>query len=370
VNGDRAAGPIGRFLAARVEEGWMPGAVWWVEGPHGPIDRGAVGWASVEPERRLLDEHTPFDLASLTKPLCTALLLTLLEREARLDPGQPVSRWLEAMRESAFSQTSLLDLATHRGGLPAWRPLYLNASDRRGYLEQIARELPAVPAGETLYSDLGYILLGMVIEEATGQSLDGLFRDRVVSACGDPRIGFAAGDYGDAASTERGNAYERRMADVDGSVHPWRHSILRGQVHDANAWSLGGVAGHAGLFGTAEAVADIARELLRATKLPLGYQERESLLRPRHGAGGRTVGMVVASHSGAARGILPSSAPGHTGFTGTSLWVDPPSGRLFVLLTNRVHPEVDRRDFQRIRRGFHRLAIRVSGGTERALTLE
>lgn len=370
MSGEGAPDSIRRFLASRIEEGWMPGAAWWVEGPQGTIDRGAVGWAAIDPERRPLGEDTPFDLASLTKPLCTALLLALLEREKRLELGQPVSRWLEAMRSSAFSGASLLDLATHRSGLAAWRPLYLHASDRRGYVAQIARELPAVPAGQTLYSDLGYILLGMVIEEATGQSLDRLFRERVAQPLGDPRIGFASGDYVDAAATEKGNAYEQRMAGADGEGHPWRGAVLRGHVHDANAWGLGGVAGHAGLFGTIEAVAAVARELLRPTGLPLGEAERERLLRSRPGDEGRTVGMVVAAHSGAARGILPSMAPGHTGFTGTSLWLDPPSGRFFVLLTNRVHPEVERRDFQRIRRGFHRLAVRVGGGTERSLTLE
>jgi CubicO group peptidase (beta-lactamase class C family) len=348
----------------------MPGAAWWVEGPQGPIDRGAVGWAAIEPERVPLDESTPFDLASLTKPLCTALLLSLLEGERQLDVGQPVTTWLEAMRGSAFSQASLLDLATHGSGLPAWRPLYVHASDRQGYLERISRELPAVAAGETLYSDLGYLLLGMVIEEVSGRHLDHLFHDRVGRVLGEPRIGFASGDFADAAATERGNAYERRLAGAEGQSHSWRTRILRGEVHDANAWGLGGVAGHAGLFGTIEAVATVARELLRPSRLPLGDAQREAMLRPRPGTEGRTVGMVIASHSRATSGILPPAAAGHTGFSGTSMWLDPGSGQFFILLTHRVHPVVERRDFQVIRRAFHRLATRVAGGTEPALPLE
>jgi len=348
----------------------MPGAAWWIEGPEGPIDRGALGWAAIEPQRVPLDERTPFDLASLTKPLCTTLLLALLESEGRLDPRQPVTTWLEGMGGSAFARANLLDLASHVSGLAAWRPLYLHACEGPGYVAQIARELPAVPRGETLYSDLGYILLGLAIERATGQGLARLFRERVVVPLGGPRIGFAAGDYTDAAATERGNAYERRLAGPLGEAHPWRTAVLRGQVHDANAWGLDGVAGHAGLFGTVGAVASVAREILRPKKLPLGDRERRRLLRPREGAEGRTIGMVTAVHSGAARGILPSSAPGHTGFTGTSVWLDPREGRFFVLLTNRVHPEVEPRDFQRLRRGFHRLAIRVAGGADATLPLE
>ena len=208
------SGLIRRFLTARIEEGWMPGAAWWVEGPSGLVGRGALGWAAIEPRRSLLEEQTPFDLASLTKPLCTALLLAMLQSEGRLDPRQPVTTWLDAMTPSAFARASLLDLASHASGLAAWRPLYLYAADADGYVAQIAREVPAVPPGETLYSDLGFILLGLAIERATGRSLDRLFRDRVVKPLGDPRIGFAAGDYADAAATERGNAYERRMADV------------------------------------------------------------------------------------------------------------------------------------------------------------
>jgi CubicO group peptidase (beta-lactamase class C family) len=370
VNGEGASGPIRKFLSTRIEEGWMPGAAWWVEGPRGPIDRGATGWAAIEPERIPLDESTPFDLASLTKPLCTALLLMLVQRDQHLEVGQPVSRWLAAMRGSAFSQVSLFDLATHRGGLPAWRPLYVHAADRQGYLERISREVPAVPAGETLYSDLGYLLLGMAIEEATGQRLDQLFHDRIGRALGDPRIGFAAGDYADSAATECGNSYERLLAGTEGAGHAWRTAILRGEVHDANAWGLGGVAGHAGLFGTIEAVAAVTRELLHATKLPLRDRERDGLLRPLPGTGGRTVGLVAAAHSRAARGVLPALAPGHTGFTGTSVWLDPASGRFYVLLTNRVHPVVERRDFQSIRRAFHRLATRVAGGTDQGQPLE
>jgi CubicO group peptidase (beta-lactamase class C family) len=294
----------------------MPGAAWWIEGPQGPIDRGAAGWAAIEPQRVPLDERTPFDLASLTKPLCTTLLLALLEGEGRLDPRRPVTTWLGAMGGSAFARASLIDLASHASGLAAWRPLYVHASEGPDYVAQIAREIPAVPPGETLYSDLGYILLGLAVERATGQGLDRLFRERVVAPLGSPRIGFATGDYADAAATERGNAYERRMAGPAGEAHAWRTAVLRGQVHDANAWGLGGVAGHAGLFGTVEAVASVARELLRPAKLPLRDREHRRLLRPRDGAEGRTIGMVTAAHSRAARGILPDSAPGHTGFTG------------------------------------------------------
>ena len=138
--------------------------------------------------------------------------------------------------------------------------------------------------------------------------------------------------------------------------HRFRDRLLRGEVHDANAHGLGGVAGNAGLFGTAAEVARIAEEILSPGRLELGEGARRRLLRPV--AGGRTVGMGLAAASGATRGILPGEAPGHTGFTGTSFWLLPRSRGVLVLLTNRVHPHVPAWSFQPVRRGFHRVAVR------------
>jgi CubicO group peptidase (beta-lactamase class C family) len=363
---------VGRYLTARVEEGWTPGAAWWVEGEGGPVSHGAVGRVRSEAPQDRLGEATPFDLASLTKPLSTALLLVLLERDGLLDLSRPASGFLGRLDGSAFANATLLDLATHRSGLVAWRPLYLRASDADGYVSQIAEESPAVPHGETLYSDLGYILLGQVIEQATGRSLRHLFRELVSAPLRLARIGYAADrrDFPDAAATERGNAYERAMAGAAGDGHAWRTHVLQGEVHDANAHGLGGVAGHAGLFGTAAEVAAIVREIVCPSELGLDDSCRRRLLQPAAGSKGRSVGMVTAAFSRAARCILPDEAPGHTGFTGTSLWIDPGGRRFYVLLTNRVHPVVGRREFNMVRRGFHRAAVRAVEGASTDLPLQ
>jgi CubicO group peptidase (beta-lactamase class C family) len=307
-----------------------------------------------------LAESTPFDLASLTKPLCTALLLALLERDGVVDPDEPVGDVLEPMRGSAHHGATLLDLAAHAGGLAAWRPLYLRARDLGGYLESIARTAPAVSRGETLYSDLGYIALGAAIERRAGASLDRLFAERIAAPAGLARTGFAAGGrFRDAAATERGCEYECRLAGDAGRGYPWPREVLRGEVHDGNARAIGGVAGHAGLFGPVDEVARIAREILCPERLPLDERARSRLLSETRAGGGRTAGLVLAGHATAARGVLPAGAPGHTGFTGTSVWLDPDEDALYVLLTNRVHPAVDAGGFQAVRRGFHRLARRA-----------
>jgi CubicO group peptidase (beta-lactamase class C family) len=353
------ADPIRGLLAACAAEGWMPGASWWVEARGMTCSRGAVGRAALVPRPEPLEEDTPYDLASLTKPLATALLALRAAEEGALDLGAPVAELLPELRGAPCGERNLLDLAVHRAGLPAWRPLYLGPSAAEGFLAQIADTPPAVPPGQTLYSDLGYILLGAAIERATRSRLDQLF-DRWIAGPLELRAtGFAAspaGRFARAAPTERGNAYERAMAGEAARGYGFRTHVLRGEPHDANAHAMGGVAGHAGLFGTAEEVGRIAREILRPDQLVLGPGSRRRLLRRADGSESRTFGFVLAAHSPAARGALADTAPGHTGFTGTSLWLDPEGSAVYVLLSNRVHPEVQPRGFQPVRQEFHRVA--------------
>jgi CubicO group peptidase (beta-lactamase class C family) len=353
---------ITRFLGSRVAEGWMPGAAWWVEARGRVVSRGATGLAQCEPLAATAGEDTPYDAASLTKPLATGLLLALLEGEGVLDGAEPVERWIEEARGTPLAAVSLLELARHEGGLPAWGPLYLRSRDRSGYLRQIASSARSADRGRCIYSDLGYIALGVALERALDVSLDRSFDGRIARPLGLPRAGFLGNGrtFADAAATERGNAYERTLAGQAGESFAWREGVIRGEVHDGNAWGLGGVAGHAGLFLTAEEAATIAREMLAPRRLALGPRGRTSLLvAPSPGA--RSAGFVPAARSSAARGILPDVSPGHTGFTGTSLWLEPTVGGIYVLLTNRVHPVVARRDFQRLRRAFHRIVQRAIG---------
>jgi len=353
---------IERFLAARVADGWTPGAAWWVARGDRTVEAGALGHAVTTPGLEPLSVSTPFDLASLTKPLATATLLVLAEQDGLLDLGRPVGDHLEELAGSPWREATLLSLATHTSGLPAWKPLCAEADSLDGYLRAIAGTPRAVSTGTTLYSDLGYILLGEVIARVSGVPLARLFRQRIAEPLGLKRIGFAgsSGSFSDAAATEQGNGYERELAGPAGSRYAWREGLIRGTVHDANAHGLGGVAGHAGLFAPIDELARLGRELLRPGGLALREQARGRLLNVAAGSDGRSVGFVTASHSGAAVGILPDDAPGHTGFTGTSLWLDPSRDLLFVLLANRVHPRVPRRNFQLVRRGFHRLALEAS----------
>ena len=353
---DRA---IGTWLEGRVAESRMPGAVWWVGGPDRDTSHGAVGCAALEPTREAARVDTIYDLASLTKPLATATLAALLERDGGFDLENGCAELLPEFRGSPYADVTYADLAVHRSGLPAWRPLYVRARDRESALCEIAAESPEGARGSTLYSDLGYLALGIAIERAAGRDLAALFQERIAAPLGlrDTGYGVDPTRVASVAPTERGNAYERRLAGERGRGHRFRDRLIRGAVHDANAHALGGVAGHAGLFGTSADVARIALAWLADGPLGLDAKARSRILRPVFAGADRTVGLVLARASRAARGVLPDDAPGHVGFTGTSVWVVPGTGEIAVLLTNRVHPEVASADFQDVRRGFHRLAF-------------
>lgn len=337
----------------------MPAAVWWVGDTAGCRSAGAVGFAVLSPQPEAVAATTPFDLASLTKPLATAMLAVLLERDGLLELEAPASHLLPELRGTAYGDVTPVELAAHRAGLAAWKPLYARAADRAGYLARIAAEPLAGPRGVTLYSDLGYLLLGFVLERAGGDTLDRLFDARIAGPLGLRATGYAGAGarFGYAAATEDGNFYERDLAGADGLGHRFREHVPRGQVHDGNAWGLGGVAGHAGLFGPAREVAIVASAILEPEDRLRRDVPTWRFFRRVAGEGSRTFGWLPARDSAAAAGVLSDAAVGHDGFTGTSVWLDPERGRVFVLLTNRVHPRVPAEDFTPIRRGFLAAAL-------------
>ncbi len=348
--------PVGRYLQQRIDEGRIPGAVAHVGGPEGTVGEWMLGHAALEPEPVEVSRDTRYDLASLTKPLCTALALATLEQQGACSLDAPVLEWLPELNGTPYAEASLLRIAAHGAGFPAWRPLYLHGRTADAYLAAIAAQ-PRVPQQPACYSDLGYLCLGFLVERVAGQSLDTWFSESVAGPLGLNGIGFATVvDTSTAAPTERGNVYERARAGPAGSDYPWRTELIRGEVHDGNAHALGGVAGHSGLFGALGDVVTLALELLRPRTLALGDRARRRLFEEAFPGARRSLGFVLADASDASRGVFDDDAPGHVGFAGPSLWFEPDRGRTYILLTNRVHPVVDGKDFQPVRAGFHRAA--------------
>ncbi len=307
---------------------------------------GAAGRLWFGDEAPAATVETPFDLASLTKPL-TALALARLERLGKLSRRERLRDVLPELADTASGDVPLDLLASHRAGLDGHRPLYAplvegRSVDRREALRTAAEARRADATGTPpeegfapVYSDLGYLLLGEAIAVRAGAPLEVIVEREVVAPLG-LRIGSA-------------DQLARRDAMFDALVAPtedvaWRSGVVRGQVHDENAWALAGRAscGHAGLFGDAMSVLRLGVAILEAFAGErddwLGPEDLEPLVRVRPG------GSLRAGFDGRT-GDAPSSGArfgtrtfGHLGFTGTSVWIDPDAERVGVLLTNRVHP--------------------------------
>jgi CubicO group peptidase (beta-lactamase class C family) len=323
------------FPAAAVEVGTAHHLLW----------REAFGRLSFEPDAPLATEDTYFDLASLTKVLATTpLVMRIIERSAvRLD--DPVSRHLPSwLDRHGGAPVTIRDLLAHCSGLPAHLPLFREHAGRVAFEQAICRTpLAYEPRSQSVYSDLGFMLLGFILEDIAPLPVQ---FEALMQQMG----GIQGLQFHPPESWRRKVAPTRR--------DDWRRRLLAGEVDDDNAWALGGAAGHAGLFGTAQSVGECARHLLQILEGRRGVFQQETV---------RTFVTRRADVPGSSRALgwdtmLPTSscgtrlsplAFGHVGFTGTSLWIDPKSAIYVVLLTNRVHPTPDNDAIKRVRPALH-----------------
>jgi CubicO group peptidase (beta-lactamase class C family) len=358
--------PLNNLLKEGFEQGVYTAAAAVVGLKGEELWQGASGRVSRDPAAAATTLDTIFDLASLTKPLATALALMLLAARGKISLETTLG---EILREEWLPPDkrplTIKSLLAHQAGLPAWRPFYetmLAAPqvERAGLWPRLAGAAPLEypPGAQTLYSDLGYMLLQAAVEAAAGVNLDAFCRREIYRPLGLPRLGFCprrrpGGEALTYAATEEG-------------LIPGR-SVF-GEVHDENAWAAGGVAGHAGLFGTAPAVFQLLAALYRAYEGeavgPLVPEVVRLFLTPVPG-GGRTPGFDTPSANrsqGSAGRFLSSRSVGHLGFTGVSFWLDLKLGQMVVLLTNRVHlGRDDKTGIQSFRPRFHEAASRSLG---------
>jgi CubicO group peptidase (beta-lactamase class C family) len=360
---------IDSLLAERVVEGDFPSAVYLVKQKRQEILSNALGLAVKTPVSIPATVETIYDLASLTKPLATALSCAIAVQTGRLELDRPVSSYLPEFDRPEKREIRVSNLLTHTSGLPAWRPLYLLTNDRRdGVLTKIADQPLEYPRGErVLYSDLGFITLGFILESIYAQPLQEIVQSNIFRPLNlahtfynpDPALRESI------AASEAGNRYEEAMCIdplLNSSEFKWRTGVVWGQVHDGNAWALGGVAGHAGIFSTAAETAVLAEQFLSG---------RSRLLTPDICASftmnmtqglneSRSLGWQLAATPDSTAGPdLPSDSFGHNGFTGTCCWVDPNTESVFVLLTNRTHERtLPFANINSIRRRFNSIAAR------------
>ncbi|MGE5215562.1 MAG: serine hydrolase domain-containing protein [Chloroflexota bacterium] len=338
-----------------VAEGVFPGAVVLVSKDGNVIYERAFGYRSLLPHKTPMELGTIFDLASLTKPMATTVAIMLLVNEKKLRLDDLITRVIPMYGVFGKNLTTFRQLLNHSSGLPAWRAFYeeIVKSEKAGRInfvasraakyyvfEQIHREKPlATPGSQCLYSDLGFMILGEAIEVLTGNTLDRFCQDKIFKPLGLRATGFVDLTQ---LRTHRLQPVEDMIAPTENC--PWRRKILCGEVHDDNAYAMGGVVGHAGLFSSAR---DVHAFLMRMSRC---FEGKDSFLpRPlvqeffkRDESPLNTsfaLGWDTPSSERSASGIMFSkNSVGHLGYTGCSLWWDLEKNCHIVLLTNRVHP--------------------------------
>lgn len=360
---------VDRALEKAIGDAQIPGAVILARMPRQDPASGTLelmeyetvkGLAVVQPERIPMTRETVFDLASLTKPMATTTAVLLLVSEGRLELDAPVAKVLPAFAERDKEAVTLRQLLTHSSGLRPWRGFHElllkkerktgerligTAEGREWIVDRVVRSaLVHEPGAAAVYGDLDFIVLGAVIEAVTGQGLDVFCQQRIFEPLGLHETRFHPQLRLDGAEGDPTAVPSERLRRTAASENcPWRDRIVWGEVHDPNAAAMGGVAGHAGLFSTADDVMRFAQIWLdvwhgRSDLLPRDAVREFS----RHQEGPEdsvwALGWDRPTPGGSSSGRhFSENSIGHLGFTGTSVWIDLDKQAIIVMLTNRVH---------------------------------
>lgn len=349
VDGKRLAA-IDEEVEREIKLQHLPGAVVLVARNGGVVWRKAYGSRAVEPARELMTADTIFDVASLTKIVATATSIMILVERGKLRLSDPVSDYIPEIKGDGRERITIELLLTHRAG---YAPDFDLKERWTGYdeaIKRLAREpLRNAPGARFVYSDINYVALGEVIHRVSGVPLDEFARRNIFVPLGMQDTGFrpSATLRSRIAPTEKRRGQLSYLGDKPAETDPDAEKWLRGEVHDPTSYRMGGVAGHAGLFSTADDLAIYCQMILNGGEFggvrilsPLSIAE---MTRPRivsEPAWTRGLGWDINSSFSTNRGdLFPLGSFGHSGFTGTSLWIDPATKMFVVFLSNRVHPD-------------------------------
>jgi CubicO group peptidase (beta-lactamase class C family) len=318
-----------------ISKGNLHGAVILVGHQDAVVFEKAFGSRSVEPEIEAMTPETVFDLASLTKVVATTPSVMLLVQRGLLKLDDPASKYLPAFGKAGKRKVTVRQLLVHYSGLPAdLRQTRRRRVTSKNALSRIYQTRLVAPPGQRfIYSDLGFVVLGKIVEKVTGTSLDRFAKDNIFSPLEMASTGFVP--------------RPETVANIAPTERLKEGGMLRGQVHDPLASKLGGVAGDAGLFSTARDLARFCQMLLQRGSLDgieVFRPETVALMTSPQSPDGkpnvRGFGWDIQSTYSSVKGSFFSPASyGHTGYTGTSLWIDPEMRTFLIILTNRVHPD-------------------------------
>ncbi|MDT7043354.1 serine hydrolase domain-containing protein [Candidatus Nitronereus thalassa] len=364
--------PITTLLHQAIREGVFPGAVVFVRVHGEVVYHQAVGQMGQAPFNRPAHTETIYDLASLTKPLATSTAILCLVKDGTLSLDQPVKDWLSEWESTSYHATTVRHLLHHSSGLPAWRRYYEKLSttglppkdeeERRARIERLVRVISQEPmeyepGSQSVYSDLGFMALGVLIERCVGSSLAHYCRHRIY---GDLNVNplFFIDEEGNPTGGD-GDLTQVAPTEQD----PWRGRLIQADVHDENAYALGGIAGHAGLFGTALSVSCLSEAWLQSVlggSLVFPQDLAGQFVRRQDSSGKSSWALgwdTPSPPSSSGRYFSPESF-GHLGYAGTSLWIDPVRELEVVLLSNRVHPTRENKQIKIFRPELHDLVIK------------
>jgi CubicO group peptidase (beta-lactamase class C family) len=320
----------------------------------GVLWNDAFGRLTYDRDAEAATPDTVFDLASLTKVIATTTLVMRAVDDGVLSLDDPLASRLREWRGSDREMVTIRDALAHATGLPAWLPFFRDHTGRVEFEPAICRTpLEYAPRSQSLYSDLAFMLLGFILHDVRSAASAGKLDPSATLAGQFRRI--ASYITSDPLTFNPPRTWRERTAPTE--VDEWRGRLLVGEVHDENCWALGGAAGHAGLFGTARGVGAFARAVLRTIRgdavLAAPETIRAFIRRTDVPASSRALGWdTMLPTSSCGRYLSPTSI-GHTGFTGTSLWIDWEKDLYVVLLTNRVHPTRENNGLKAIRPLFH-----------------
>ena len=325
---------IDRIMASAINAHEVPGAVIVIGHDGHIVFHKAYGERSLEPIRAPMTEDTIFDMASLTKVIATTTAAMQLYQQGRFRLNDPISKYLPAFAANGKKDITIRQVMTHYSGLPPDLDLSESWSGKQTAYDMAFAVKPERPPGTAFrYSDINFIMMGALVEKLSGMSLDAYTEQYVFAPMGMDHTRFLPPESwrGDIAPTQ----YDEN------------HHMLLGVVHDPTSRRMGGVAGHAGLFSTANDLSIFAQNLLdllagRSSKFPLNRLTAEKMTTPQQPATSvalRGLGWDIESPFSGNRGdLFPVGSFGHTGFTGTDIWIDPWSDSYVILLSNRVHP--------------------------------
>lgn len=362
---------ISEFLQSRIDARDFPSAVYLIAEKGEIVLQDALGFAVVEPEKIEATLDTIYDLASLTKVLVTGLLCAKLIENGEINLSDKIAKCFKEFDLDDKREVIVQNLLTHTSGFRAWKPFYLIADLGFGIADCIAKEPSENPINsKVVYSDLNFLMLRFLVEKIYVKRIDEIAQTEIFEPLNLQNTFYNPPKslQKRIAASEKGNEYEKNTCIELGYKIPnpksqFRNYQIWGEVHDGNCWFMNGVSGHAGLFSTAQETFKIAQQFL-ANQTTLLKPETCELFRTNFTKGlneARSIAFQLAeTPESTASKALQADSFGHLGFTGTSLWIEPETERIFILLTNRTHDrELPFVNINSTRRKFHELATEI-----------